>query len=150
MIDGLNDVLLVLVTASSTITASVVAQILVGRQKRSNFFKKKSWDQLLQLVTSLSKLSNHLHKVLKPWSRTNVNLEIVHECFQEMIVAQPYIYLTGRNDVVKAFLELYFTLEFIESHASQPSWSNNVKARYNKLPGQTVSLIRRISSFMGC
>ena len=63
--------------------------------------------------------------------------------------AQPYIFLTGKRDVIRAFMKLYSTLEFIESKSSQPNWELNVKMRYNRLPDQSVTLIKSISSFMG-
>ena len=148
--DGLNDILLIFVTASATIVASVVTQILMGRQKRNNFLKQKSWGPLLQLVTSLSKIGNHLDKALNPWDKTTVNLGIVHECFQEMVAAQPYVYMTGRNEIIKSFTTLYLTLDFIESQSSQSNWDLNVKNRFNELPGHSMSLIKSISFFMSC
>ena len=143
-----ESVVLVLITASATIMASVAAQMVVNKQKRNDYLKEKCWDGLHGLVESLSEVGNHLDNALNPWDDTKVDFELLHRSFESMLRAQSYVYMTGRKDLITNYVQLYENLEFIEKHSSNKTWEVNVRMRYNQLPSKAVAMIMSISRFM--
>ena len=153
-LEGIDSSILVLMTGAMTILASVLAQVMINRQKRNDFLKEKSWDKFQVLVDSLSSLSIYVDKALDSFDYLNgekkeVDVSQVFESFAVMKEAQSYVYMTGRNSLIRAYNELYDLLDSIEKYYDKDGWELNLRMRYQKITPLSINLIKEISRFMG-
>ena len=151
---SIDSSILVLMTGAMTILASVLAQVMINRQKRNDFLKEKSWDKFQVLVDSLSSLSIYVDKALDSFDYLNgekkeVDVSQVFESFAVMKEAQSYVYMTGRNSLIRAYNELYDLLDSIEKYYDKDGWELNLRMRYQKITPLSINLIKEISRFMG-
>ena len=153
-LEGIDSSILVLMTGAMTILASVLAQVMINRQKRNDFLKEKSWDKFQVLVDSLSSLSIYVDKALDSFDYLNgekkeVDVSQVFESFAVMKEAQSYVYMTGRNSLIRAYNELYDLLDSIEKYYDKDGWELNLRMRYQKITPLSINLIKEMSRFMG-
>ena len=151
---SIDSSILVLMTGAMTILASVLAQVMINRQKRNDFLKEKSWDKFQVLVDSLSSLSIYVDKALDSFDYLNgekkeVDVSQVFESFAVMKEAQSYVYMTGRNSLIRAYNELYDLLDSIEKYYDKDGWELNLRMRYQKITPLSINLIKEMSRFMG-
>ncbi len=145
-----NEVIIsALIGAAATIIVGVLVQRMRNNQKNKNYLRDKYGDQLQSLASSITTMCNHLDKALDPWDKTEINFQVIHDCYEELKRCQSSVYIIGKRDLTRSFNDLFNSLDYIEIYSSDDVWYLNVRIECEKLPSLSGNLLREISSIQG-
>ena len=144
----INNICLVLITGVLTIVASITTQIVINRQKRSDFLKEKEWGPLLSLSSALTDLWLHAFNATGPFNKEKVDDNMIIICFEEMKKAEAYIMLTGKKKIIGSFWILYQSMQCISEHYLDNSYKSLIQMHYETIKTEAMTVVKNISSFL--
>lgn len=147
-LENIDSIVLVIITGTMTILASLLTQIVVNRQKRNDYLKEKTWDNLLQLVESISQTQDRFKILYEEHERSDYYLPCIEDNLEVMKTSQPYIYMTGKRSLITAFSDLHETISGLQAHLDNECYNQDYNNYVAKLLPQCDAVVQEVSEFM--
>ncbi len=143
----MDSIYLVVITGALTIAASVTTQLVINRQKRSDFLKEKEWNTLLRLSDIITDLWIHVFNGTRPLVKEGVDNNCIINCFEEMSNAQAYIMMTGKRNIIESYWLLYESMQYVTEHYQNKAYESVIKMQYDEIKNEALVLVKSIAQF---